>query len=240
MYRISLAAVLAASLVACSQSEPSADAAGSAAAPGAPNATDGAGSLALATEDEKIIYSLGLALGENIAEFSLDPAELDIVVAGMRDAVTKMPYRVDLQTYGPQIQGLQLSREKDAGAAFGEQIAAEPGARSLPSGLIYVPVESGDGDMPAASDTVTVHYEGTLRDGTVFDSSRERGEPASFPLDGVIPCWTEGVQLMHVGETAKLFCPSDIAYGDRGSPPVIAGGASLLFEVELLGIGDAQ
>ena len=110
MYKSSLAAVLAASLVACSQSEPPAADVDSAAAPGAVNAANEGGPVALATEKDKIVYSLGLALGENIADFSLDPAELDIVVAGMRDAVTKVPYRVDLETYGPQIQGLQQER----------------------------------------------------------------------------------------------------------------------------------
>jgi FKBP-type peptidyl-prolyl cis-trans isomerase len=93
----------------------------------------------------------------------------------------------------------------------------------------------GTGANPAASDTVRVHYHGTLRDGTVFDSSVDRGEPISFPLMGVIPCWTEGVQKIRVGGKAKLGCPAEIAYGESGTGP-IPGGATLLFEVELLGI----
>jgi FKBP-type peptidyl-prolyl cis-trans isomerase FkpA len=94
----------------------------------------------------------------------------------------------------------------------------------------------GTGPNPVASDTVKVHYTGTLTDGTVFDSSVKRKEPATFPLNGVIKCWTEGVQKMKVGEKAKLTCPSDLAYGDNGRPPTIPGGATLIFEVELLEI----
>ena len=94
----------------------------------------------------------------------------------------------------------------------------------------------GTGATPVASDQVKVHYTGTLTDGTVFDSSVKRKEPATFPLGGVIKCWTEGVQKMKVGEKAKLTCPSDLAYGDNGRPPTIPGGATLIFEVELLEI----
>jgi FKBP-type peptidyl-prolyl cis-trans isomerase FkpA len=100
--------------------------------------------------------------------------------------------------------------------------------------MVYIPVAAGTGASPKATDTVNVHYHGTLRDGSVFDSSVDRGEPISFPLNGVIPCWTEGLQKMKVGGKAKLVCPSDIAYGDGGRPPQIPGGATLVFEVELL------
>ena len=109
-----------------------------------------------------------------------------------------------------------------------------PSARA--SGLIVIPDHGGSGREPEGdSDTVRVHYHGTLRDGTVFDSSVERGEPATFPLNSVIPCWTEGVQKMKVGGKSKLICPADIAYGDRGQGP-IKPGATLVFEVELLAI----
>ena len=105
-----------------------------------------------------------------------------------------------------------------------------------PSGMVYKENAAGTGKSPAASDTVKVHYRGTLTNGTEFDSSYKRGEPAEFPLNGVIPCWTEGVAKMKVGGKAKLVCPSAIAYGDRGSPPKIPGGATLVFEVELIEI----
>ena len=105
------------------------------------------------------------------------------------------------------------------------------------SGLVYRDLRVGSGGSPKASDTVTVNYRGTLVDGTEFDSSYKRNEPASFPLGQVIPCWTEGVQKMKVGGKAQLVCPASIAYGERGSPPTIPPGATLIFEVELLRIG---
>ncbi len=101
---------------------------------------------------------------------------------------------------------------------------------------MYQEIKAGTGEAPKASDKVKVHYKGTLTDGTVFDSSVERNQPATFPLTGVIKCWTEGVQLMKVGGKSKLICPSDLAYGDAGRPPTIKGGATLVFEVELLEI----
>jgi FKBP-type peptidyl-prolyl cis-trans isomerase FkpA len=121
--------------------------------------------------------------------------------------------------------------------SFLDKAAAEPGATKTASGLVYRELKAGTGPSPTATDTVTVHYRGTLVDGTEFDSSYKRNEPAQLPLNGVIPCWTEGVQKMKVGGKSRLVCPSAIAYGERGSPPVIPGGAILVFEIELLGIG---
>jgi FKBP-type peptidyl-prolyl cis-trans isomerase FkpA len=121
--------------------------------------------------------------------------------------------------------------------AYLDKAAAEPGATKTASGLVYRELRAGTGASPKASDTVKVNYRGTLVDGTEFDSSYKRNEPISFPLGQVIPCWTEGVQKMKVGGKSQLVCPSSIAYGERGSPPVIPGGATLIFEVELLAIG---
>jgi FKBP-type peptidyl-prolyl cis-trans isomerase FkpA len=121
-------------------------------------------------------------------------------------------------------------------AKFLAKAAAEPGAVKTPTGLIYSEMKPGTGASPRASQTVKVHYRGTLIDGKEFDSSYKRNMPIEFPLNGVIPCWTEGVQRMKVGGKSKLVCPSSIAYGDSGRPPVIPGGATLVFEVELLGI----
>jgi FKBP-type peptidyl-prolyl cis-trans isomerase FkpA len=126
---------------------------------------------------------------------------------------------------------------KPESSAFLEKAAAEPGAIKTPSGLVYREITPGSGPSPSASDIVTVHYRGTLIDGTEFDSSYKRNQPAQFPLNQVIPCWTEGVQRMKVGGKSQLVCPSDIAYGDQGRPPTIPGGATLIFEIELLGIG---
>jgi FKBP-type peptidyl-prolyl cis-trans isomerase FkpA len=117
-----------------------------------------------------------------------------------------------------------------------EKAAAEPGAQKTASGLVYRELRPGTGASPKATDTVRVNYRGTLTDGTEFDSSYKRNEPAEFPLNMVIPCWTDGVQMMKVGGKSQLVCPANIAYGERGSPPVIPGGAILVFEIELLGI----
>jgi FKBP-type peptidyl-prolyl cis-trans isomerase FkpA len=124
-----------------------------------------------------------------------------------------------------------------ASKAYLEKAAAMPGATRTASGLVYRELRDGTGASPAATDTVKVHYRGTLVDGKEFDSSYKRNEPAQFPLNRVIPCWTEGVQKMKVGGKSQLVCPSSIAYGDAGSPPDIPGGATLIFEIELLGIG---
>ena len=112
----------------------------------------------------------------------------------------------------------------------------EAGAQVTKSGLVYLSLKNGTGASPAATDKVKVHYKGTFPDGREFDSSYKRGQPTEFPLNGVIPCWTEGVQLMKVGGKSRLVCPSGIAYGDNGSPPKIKPGATLSFEVELLEI----
>ena len=122
-------------------------------------------------------------------------------------------------------------------AAYLDKAAREPGAVKTPTGLIYREMRAGNGAFPMPADLVKVNYRGTLVNGTEFDSSYKRNEPATFPLNRVIPCWTEGLQRMKVGGKSQLVCPASIAYGDRGSPPVIPGGATLIFEVELLSIG---
>lgn len=117
-----------------------------------------------------------------------------------------------------------------------DKAAAESGAVRTPSGMVYRELTAGTGQSPQPTDMVKVNYRGTLTNGTEFDSSYKRNEPAQFPLNRVIPCWTEGLQHMKVGGKAKLTCPANLAYGDQGSPPTIPGGATLIFEVELLGI----
>jgi FKBP-type peptidyl-prolyl cis-trans isomerase FkpA len=119
---------------------------------------------------------------------------------------------------------------------FLDKAAAEPGAIRTPSGLVYRELTPGTGPSPKQFDTVSVNYRGTLTDGTEFDSSYTRHEPIEFPLYQVIPCWTEGVQKMKVGGKSRLVCPASIAYGEQGSPPTIPGGATLVFEIELLNI----
>jgi FKBP-type peptidyl-prolyl cis-trans isomerase FkpA len=196
------------------------------------------------TEDEKTLYGLGVLLGKNLGTFSLTAPELEMVKAGLTATVLKKTPAVDPDKYGmAEVDKLATARaaarsEVEKGKAKGvlEAAAREPGAVKLPSGAIARTTKPGTGESPAASDRVTVHYEGRLTDGTVFDSSKKRGQPATFPLGGVIKCWTEGVGHMKVGEQAVLTCPSDTAYGDGGRPPTIPGGATLIFDVELISI----
>jgi FKBP-type peptidyl-prolyl cis-trans isomerase FkpA len=194
------------------------------------------------SDTEKTIYALGVAISSNVGQFKLTSDELALVADGLRDGVLGNTLKVDMQTYGPRIQFLADERataaagaEKQAADAWLAEQAALPGAQRSPSGVIFISMTDGTGENPSATSTVSVHYHGTLRDGTVFDSSVDRGEPISFPLNGVIPCWTEAVQKIKVGGKAKLVCPSDTAYGDAGSGS-IPPGAALAFEVELLAI----
>lgn len=193
------------------------------------------------TEEQKTLYALGLSIGRNIAVFDLTPEDLKYVNAGIQAQVSKAEPAVKLEEYGPKLQELARSRgtaraekEKKAGEAFLAEAAKEKGATKTESGLVFISQQEGSGAAPGPTDTVKVHYRGTLTNGEEFDSSHKRGEPAQFPLNGVIPCWTEGLQKMKVGGKAKLVCPSTIAYGERGAPPNIPGGATLQFEVELL------
>jgi FKBP-type peptidyl-prolyl cis-trans isomerase len=224
-----LAASLA--LAACSAPESS--------APPAAAAPQSAGPQ---TDEQKTIYALGLAISTNLAQFNLTADEVALVADGLRDGVLGNEPKADLQMYGPRIQLLAQERagaaagaEKSASDAWVAEQAALPGAQRSDTGVVFIPITEGTGENPTAASTVRVHYHGTLRDGSVFDSSVDRGEPISFPLNGVIPCWTEGVQKIKVGGKAKLVCPSDTAYGDQGSGS-IPGGAALAFEVELLAI----
>jgi FKBP-type peptidyl-prolyl cis-trans isomerase len=194
------------------------------------------------TDEQKTIYAIGVAISGNLSQFNLTADEVAFLTEGLRDGVLKNPLKADLATYGPRIQQLVEERasaaageEKAASEAWVAQQASQAGAERSPSGVVFIPMTEGTGANPTATSTVRVHYHGTLRDGSVFDSSVERNEPISFPLNGVIPCWTEGVQKIKVGGKAKLICPSDTAYGDQGSGS-IPPGAALAFEVELLGI----
>ncbi|MBV9301289.1 MAG: FKBP-type peptidyl-prolyl cis-trans isomerase [Acidobacteriaceae bacterium] len=195
----------------------------------------------LTTDDEKTIYALGLTIYRSLSQFDLSPTELEIMKRGMADAAAGKPAE-DLNTWGPKIQAFArarsargLEREKAASNAYLENAAAEPGTVKTESGLIYREVKAGTGLSPKATDTVKVNYRGTLVNGTEFDNTYTRNEPAQFALNTVISCWSEGLQKMKVDGKATLICPPGIAYGDRGRPG-IPGGAALIFDIELLDI----
>jgi len=195
----------------------------------------------LETEDQKTFYALGLLVGRNLKTFDLTPEELAIVRAGLTDSVTGAKPQVELETYGPKVDELAQKRaasaadaSKKKGQEFLDNAAKQTAATKTPSGIVIRTITPGTGPSPTAEDVVKVHYEGKLVDGTVFDSSIKRGQPIEFPLKGVVPCWTEALQTMKKGGKAQIVCPSSLAYGDRGSPPVIPPGATLSFEVELI------
>jgi FKBP-type peptidyl-prolyl cis-trans isomerase FkpA len=198
------------------------------------------------TDEEKTMYAIGLVISRNLGPFTLSDHELELVKAGLADGVHHTP-KVPIEVYGPKVNELAKQRsqaaaatEKKAGEGFLAKAGGEKGAVKKPSGLVFLELKGGTGPAPKPTDTVKVNYRGTLTDGTEFDSSYKRNEPASFRLDQVVPCWTEGVAMMKVGGKARLTCPAAIAYGDAGSPPLIKGGATLVFEVELLEIAKPE
>jgi len=196
------------------------------------------------TDDQKAFYALGVGISKQLMQLQpLTQDEVEMITSGLSDSLQNKPPKADPEKFGPKIREIAQARMKTAGEAekkkgteFLEKAAKEKGAKKTESGMIYQETTPGTGEQPKATDTVKVNYRGTLTDGTEFDSSYKRNQPATFPLSGVIKCWTEGVQLMKVGGKAKITCPSDIAYGDRGSPPLIKPGSTLVFEVELLSI----
>lgn len=205
--------------------------------------TLGASALAAdMTEEQKIFYALGQIMGRQTSVFAMTPGELEMVKQGLGDAVEGRKPAVDMDLYGPKVSTLAQSRravgiDKQAkeGEAFADAAAKEKGAVKTASGLVFIPLVQGSGASPKAEDKVKVHYVGKLPNGLEFDSSIGRGAPAEFPLNGVIRCWTEGLQKMKVGGKARLVCPPSIAYGENGTGP-IPPKATLNFEVELLDI----
>lgn len=194
-------------------------------------------------EAEKSLYAVGLSISKSLAVFNLSPAELEKVVQGLRDGTAGKPKFPLDDKVQQQVNDLARSRlavtaekEKGKGSSYLDRMAKEKGAMKTESGAIVIPVAEGKGASPTPTDKVKVHYEGKLVDGKVFDSSRQRGEPAEFPLGGVIKCWTEALQKMKIGGKAKVVCPSNIAYGEQGRPPVIPGNAVLTFDIELIEI----
>ena len=201
------------------------------------------------SEEMKPFYALGVNIAQQVGaelKMILSKEEVDVMLAGFADSMTDnvVDDRELLMTYGKKLNDILEDRakagvtdEKKKGDDFlVKYLLGNLRAVKTPSGMLYDEVFAGIGEQATLASTVMVHYHGTLIDGTVFDSSVDRGQPIKFPLRNVIKGWQEGVAMMRVGGKAKLVIPSELAYGDKGSPPVIPPGATLVFEVELLEI----
>lgn len=192
---------------------------------------------------DKVSYALGLSLGQNMASSGVKSIEYDDLVAGMKAIMNKEKPAISfdeaqevLNTFFAELEAKVAGKAKAEGEAFLAENAKREGVIVTGSGLQYEVLTAAEGKKPKATDKVKVHYEGTLIDGTVFDSSYRRGEAISFGLNQVIKGWTEGVQLMSVGAKYKFFIPYNLAYGERGAGAQIPPYAALIFTVELLGI----
>ena len=199
----------------------------------------------LETDEQKTLYTFGYAVTREWHKFGFSEEEIEIITEAMKDAVLQREPQIEMEKWAAEVQPLLAEKQNAAksatikrqtvlSAAFLKQEAEEPSAKTTSSGLIITELKPGTGVSPKATDKVTVHYQGTLIDGTVFDSSIKRGQPATFPLNGVIKCWTEGLQLMKVGGKSRLVCPAELAYGNNGAGSDIPPAAALIFEVELL------
>jgi len=221
----------------------------------APATTKTATPLALKTQKEKASYALGMKIGGDLrrqgVNASVDPAlaarGFKDALAGTKALLTEDEEKAALTQLQAEVRGKMEAKAHEAGAAArkeGETFLAanksKEGVVTLPSGLQYKILTAGTGPKPTATDTVSCNYRGTLINGKEFDSSFKGGKPVSFPVSGVIKGWTEALQLMPVGSKWQLFIPADMAYGDRGSGPDIGPGETLIFEVELLSIGEQK
>nr|WP_291914239.1 FKBP-type peptidyl-prolyl cis-trans isomerase [Chitinophaga sp. CB10] len=200
-------------------------------------------STVLKTRIDSVSYGIGLSIAENIKAQDMSNVNVAMLSRAISDVLKKNPplltkdqADMSISNYLQQLKAEKFAKNKEAGEKFLAENKTKPGVVTLPSGLQYQIIKEGDGAKPTLSDKVKTHYHGTLIDGTVFDSSVERGEPISFPVSGVIKGWTEALQLMPVGSKWKLFIPADLAYGDRQAGPKIGPGSALVFEVELLEI----
>ena len=189
----------------------------------------------------KVSYSLGTLMATNLKANGGDSLKVDAIAAGFKDVYAGDSLQISqkdgmqlVQTYMQRVASEKASREKIANELFLANNKKAEGVVTTASGLQYKVISAGKGKMPKASDNVTVHYTGRLIDGTVFDSSRDRNEPASFNVGGVIPGWTEALQLMHEGDKWTIFIPASIAYGEQGAGSQIPPNATLIFDVELI------
>ncbi len=223
--------------------------------PGTTAAKTATAGVPLTTQKQKASYALGMNVGTGMRKQGLnDKVDAAIVARGLRDALsgsktamTEDEMKVQIQALANEFRSAQEAKAHEAGAANRKEGEAflstnktKEGVQTLPDGLQYKVLTEGTGPKPTANDTVTVNYRGTLINGKEFDSSYKRGQPATFQVGGVIKGWTEALQLMPVGSKWQLFIPADLAYGDRGAGGDIGPGETLIFEVELLSIGEQK
>ncbi len=205
--------------------------------------------LTLKTQKEKLSYIIGMDMGKNLKNQSVD-IDPNILAKGIKDALsggksllTDQEIRETMAAFQKEMVAKQQAlgeKNKKEGEAFLVENKKKKGVTTLPSGLQYKVLKAGTGKKPKPTDTVTVHYQGTLIDGTEFDSSYRRGQPVTFPVNGVIPGWTEALGLMQEGAKWQLFIPSNLAYGERGTGSQIGPNAALIFEVELISIQEKK
>ncbi|TAH25631.1 MAG: FKBP-type peptidyl-prolyl cis-trans isomerase [Cytophagales bacterium] len=195
------------------------------------------------TTIDSVSYALGVNIASNLKSQGMDNISTEMLSKAFTDVMKGNPLMVSnekaesiLNEFFMKLQAEKTEKNKVLGVKFLEENKKKPGVVTLPSGLQYSVMKEGDGEIPKETDKVTTHYHGTLIDGTVFDSSVDRGQPASFPVNGVIKGWVEALQLMKTGSKWKLFVPSELAYGERGAGGKIGPGATLVFEVELISI----
>lgn len=205
--------------------------------------------IQLKSQKDKVSYSIGINIGNNVKQLPME-IDLDILYKGFKDAVSggksllseeemrtvMTAFQKEMTAKQTEMMNSQGEKNKKEGEAFLAENKKKEGVKTLASGLQYKVIKEGNGKSPKATDKVSTHYQGTLIDGTEFDSSIKRGAPAEFPVNGVIPGWTEALQLMKVGSKWQLFVPSRLAYGEKGAGPKIGPNAVLIFTVELLAI----
>jgi FKBP-type peptidyl-prolyl cis-trans isomerase FklB len=193
---------------------------------------------ALKNQKEKVSYIIGTDIGGNLKKQSVD-VDVNSLAKGIQDALSgakPLLSKEEIQETMTAFQKEMAEKQKKRGEAFLSENKKKEGVKTLPSGLQYKVIKAGTGKKPKVNDTVTVNYRGTLIDGTEFDSSFRRGQPATFPVSGVIPGWTEAMQLMAEGAKWQLFVPPNLAYGERGAGGLIGPNATLIFEVELISV----
>lgn len=202
--------------------------------------------ITFTNDEQRVSYGFGLQFGQQLMRNHFDGLDADMVAHGIRDVLEQQGMQISESELNQAFAAVQEKIEAknaqqakqlaELGQTFLAENAKREGVTVLESGLQYEVLQSGTGATPQSSDTVKTHYHGTFIDGTVFDSSVQRGEPATFGVTQVIAGWTEALQLMKTGDKWRIFLPANLAYGDRGAPPSIPGGSTLIFEIELLDI----